>query len=132
NGGPTRTHALLPGSPAIDAGNNAIATVATDQRGFPRIADGPDADSTGTVDIGAFESTVYVGDVPNQTTDEDVPLTAAVPVGDAAVAGLTVTATSSNPVLVPNDAAHLGLSGTGSLRTFTITPAADQWGTTTI
>ncbi|APB32318.1 filamentous hemagglutinin family outer membrane protein [Gloeomargarita lithophora Alchichica-D10] len=50
NGGATLTHALLTGSPAINAGNNAITTVTTDQRGvgFPRI-------SGGTVDIGAFE-----------------------------------------------------------------------------
>jgi hypothetical protein len=45
NGGPTRTHALLPGSPAIDAGNTDLTT---DQRGQSRPA-GP-AD-----DIGAFE-----------------------------------------------------------------------------
>jgi hypothetical protein len=49
NGGPTWTHALLPGSPAIDAGNDAYATD-WDQRGpgFPRIS-GPH------IDIGAFE-----------------------------------------------------------------------------
>jgi hypothetical protein len=49
NGGPTLTHALLPDSPAIDAGNNAYATD-FDQRGegFPRIAGG-------IIDIGAFE-----------------------------------------------------------------------------
>lgn len=49
NGGPTRTHALLDGSPAIDAGNNA-ANLDFDQRGegFVRI-DGVSAD------IGAFE-----------------------------------------------------------------------------
>ena len=49
-GGPTQTMALLPGSPAIDAGNNALipAGVTTDQRGFARIVNG-------TVDIGAFE-----------------------------------------------------------------------------
>ena len=37
NGGPTRTHALARGSPAIDAGNNLLA-LANDQRGagFPR------------------------------------------------------------------------------------------------
>jgi hypothetical protein len=53
NGGPTLTHALLPGSPAIDAGNNAYATD-WDQRGpgYPRIVNG-------TIDIGAFE---YQGD----------------------------------------------------------------------
>ena len=49
NGGPTQTHALMPGSPAIDAGNNAYATD-WDQRGegFPRIVNG-------IIDIGAFE-----------------------------------------------------------------------------
>ena len=53
-GGPTQTMALLPGSPAIDAGNNALipAGVTTDQRGLPRIVDG-------TVDIGAFESSGF-------------------------------------------------------------------------
>src|ERR1019366_4854903 len=37
NGGPTLTMALLPGSPAIDAGNTSLAP-ATDQRGFSRPA----------------------------------------------------------------------------------------------
>jgi hypothetical protein len=57
NGGPTQTIALLPGSPAIDKGSNALAIdpttgqpLAYDQRGpgYPRIVNGP-------VDIGAFE-----------------------------------------------------------------------------
>jgi hypothetical protein len=47
NGGPTQTMALLPGSPAIDAGDTTGAPD-TDQRGFPRIVGG-------TIDIGAFE-----------------------------------------------------------------------------
>jgi hypothetical protein len=47
NGGPTLTVALLPGSPAIDAGNTLLAPV-TDQRGFPRPAGL-------AADIGAFE-----------------------------------------------------------------------------
>jgi hypothetical protein len=49
NGGPTQTMALLAGSPAIDAGDNAGAP-AYDQRGpgFARIVNG-------VIDIGAFE-----------------------------------------------------------------------------
>jgi hypothetical protein len=49
NGGPTFTHALLPGSPAIDAGDNTDAPQ-WDQRGpgFRRIVGGD-------IDIGAFE-----------------------------------------------------------------------------
>lgn len=56
NGGTTPTHALLPRSPAVDAGLNALATEAFDQRGvgFPRIRDG-NGDGTAIVDIGAFE-----------------------------------------------------------------------------
>lgn len=45
NGGPTRTHALLTGSPAIDAGDTELGT---DQRGYPRPSGSAD-------DIGAFE-----------------------------------------------------------------------------
>ena len=55
NGGPTLTHALLVGSPALDAG---AAVVATDQRGFTRTVDFATIDnasgSNGS-DIGAFE-----------------------------------------------------------------------------
>ena len=47
NGGPTQTMALLPGSPAIGAGDGALAPT-DDQRGFPR----PPWSS----DIGAFQS----------------------------------------------------------------------------
>jgi predicted outer membrane repeat protein len=52
NGGPTLTHALLAGSPAINAGTNA-GCPATDQRGIPR-------PQFGTCDIGAFEFVVRV------------------------------------------------------------------------
>ena len=59
NGGATQTHALVPGSPAIDAGD-AVCTDAngnpllTDQRGKPRTIDG-NGDGTARCDIGAFE-----------------------------------------------------------------------------
>jgi len=53
NGGPSQTHALLPGSSAIDTGTDD-EVAATDQRGRLRIVDG-NADGDVTVDIGAFE-----------------------------------------------------------------------------
>ncbi|HZH33901.1 MAG TPA: choice-of-anchor Q domain-containing protein, partial [Pyrinomonadaceae bacterium] len=66
NGGPTQTHALLPSSLAINAGQNCVVTatcttanpptpLTTDQRGagFPRQVGS-------AVDIGAFESTFTV------------------------------------------------------------------------
>jgi len=57
NGGPTKTHALLDGSLAIDAGDDTIASafdLMYDQRGKNRIDDGDD-DLDARVDIGAFE-----------------------------------------------------------------------------
>ncbi len=80
NGGPTFTHALLTGIPALDAGNPAGCTdsagnpLSTDQRGEAR--------PQGLIcDIGAFESTLSTVNlapenaVPGiQTTDEDVSL----------------------------------------------------------
>ena len=77
NGGPTQTHALLAGSPAIDAGDpggcrenppltgwhgiipdpvdNSPALLLRDQRGFARPADG-NFDGTSRCDIGAYEA----------------------------------------------------------------------------
>ncbi len=52
NGGPTWTHALLPGSPAIDAIPVAECDAATDQRGVSR----PQGSGC---DIGAYEETNY-------------------------------------------------------------------------
>ncbi|MDB4766933.1 hypothetical protein OAG71_04515, partial [bacterium] len=59
NGGLTRTHALLPGSPAINSGSLAAASSSgSDQRGLSRVV--------GSIDIGAFESGLLV------STDSDV------------------------------------------------------------
>ncbi|MEM8641308.1 MAG: CHAT domain-containing protein [Cyanobacteria bacterium P01_G01_bin.54] len=66
NGGSTATHALLTGSPAIDAGDNSLAldlsnaTLTIDQAGNVRIANG-------TVDIGAYEVQVdeVIGVLPS-------------------------------------------------------------------
>ena len=53
NGGPTQTLALLPGSPAIDAGDNSTCET-TDQRGVARPYDG-DHNGSAICDMGAFE-----------------------------------------------------------------------------
>ena len=71
NGGPTQTHALLSGGPAIDAGNfggctdNLGAILTSDQRGFPR----PDGVHC---DIGAFE---FGGTLRIQKVGSNVQLT---------------------------------------------------------
>lgn len=63
NGGPTLTHALLPGSPALDAGNNG-ACLPDDQRGVARPVDG-NGDTIADCDIGSVETSCV------QTTDVD-------------------------------------------------------------
>jgi hypothetical protein len=140
NGGPTQTHALLGGSPALDAGNNVVVTNPpfsappfTDQRGsgFARIVDGPDADTTDTVDIGAFEAQVSLPDLADQSMNEDAALPLLFNLGGAASI-TSVTAISSNPTLVPNNPANLSISGSGSTRTLQINPVANTSGTSTI
>ncbi len=67
-----------------------------------------------------------------QTTAEDTPITVNLTVGDpdTPVSALTVQAVSSDGALVP--AGGFVMGGTGSARTVTITPTADQTGSATI
>ena len=58
NGGPTLTHALMPGNPAIDAGGFLLCPL-TDQRGFRRPVDG-DGSGTAECDMGAYEYGSYI------------------------------------------------------------------------
>jgi hypothetical protein len=61
NGGPTQTHALVDGSPALDAGDpggcqdSSGALLTTDQRGFARHVDSNN-DGSARCDIGAIEA----------------------------------------------------------------------------
>ena len=107
NGGPTVTHALLPGSPAINTANNATCA-ATDQRGVAR-------PFGGMCDIGAFEFaeqadlalTKTVND-PTPNVGDDVTFTitltnigpdtaTAVQVTDLLPAGLTFVSADTQP-----------------------------------
>lgn len=136
NGGPTLTHALLAGSPALDAGNNFLAQDAfgnplvSDQRGTGRIDDSPDAGTTATVDIGAYEFHQTLETIGEKSINEDATLTLFFSVGDGGSDVTSVTASSSNPGLVPN--ANLSVTGSGSVRTLQATPIANLSGVTTI
>jgi len=88
NGGILKTHALLPGSPAIDAGIVTGAAIPSqDERGKPR----PDSDENGAnqVDIGAYESDGSEGSL----------LTATHPAQASAL--MTFTPTPTVPTLPP-------------------------------
>jgi uncharacterized repeat protein (TIGR01451 family) len=81
NGGPTQTHALLFGSPAIDAGTNTGCPT-TDQRGDARPTNG-DGSGLASCDVGAYE-------FPASSTNADL----SVALGDApdpVVTGQTLT-----------------------------------------
>jgi hypothetical protein len=91
NGGPTYTQALLPGSPAIDAGDNTNAPP-TDQRGLPRIMDG-NGDGTAEIDIGAYEL-----QTPYTQSSTVTSLTAS---PNPSVFGQSVTFTATVSVVAP-------------------------------
>jgi hypothetical protein len=71
--------------------------------------------------------------LPDQTIDEDSvlgPLTFAVYDAQTTASNLVLTAASSNPALVPDGAIVIG--GTDIVRSLTVTPAANQHGTTVV
>jgi hypothetical protein len=98
NGGSTQTMALLPGSPAIDAGDNTGAPM-WDQRGpgFPRI-------EHGIIDIGAFE---YHFPRPVQLDPNPVSISETVPSSNVMARGLPGSAPTLD--LAPQAAASAPL-----------------------
>jgi Right handed beta helix region len=144
NGGSTATMALLPYSPAIDAGSNAAATgLTTDQRGpgFSRFV--------GPVDIGAFEvqpvTQTLTGISPTSATAGDsattITLTGSSFVNSstadfngAAIATTFVSATQLTAVIPASDLTTAGAEsitvvtagpggGTSAAQTFTVNVA---------
>jgi hypothetical protein len=109
NGGPTLTHALLAGSPAIDAGNNAYAAAA-DQRGFARIVGD-------TIDIGAFEV---------QSAGQATHLRIQAPPSVSAGTPFTITVTAlddfGQPATGYTGAVHF-VASNGAMATYTFTAA---------
>jgi len=79
NGGATWTHALLPGSPAIDVVPAQESTLTTDQRGLPRPVACASSDTP--VDLGAFEVQAgeYVAVTPGPSPTPVSPTPTATP-----------------------------------------------------
>ena len=125
NGGPTQTHALLPSSPALNAGSNTLATNAgltTDQRGFARIVNT-------TVDIGAFESRGFTIAATSGT-----PQSAPIMTAFASPLLATVSSAFGEPVaggVVTFTAPPSGASGTFTGNLATVTSTIDASGMAT-
>jgi hypothetical protein len=105
----------------------------SDQRGLPRVVDGPDANTTETIDAGAVEVVPAVEFIPPQIATENAGVPVVVPFR---VSNLRLTpydsivAASSNQAVVSD--ANLAIGGTGDSRTLTITIDPNHHGTTTI
>jgi CSLREA domain-containing protein len=126
-GGLTKTHALLPGSPAINAGTNCVLTangcgnnnlaLSTDQRGA-----GFNREAGGTVDIGAFESRgftlAYASGSPQSTN-----------VNTAFASPLSVTVSSSNSEPVDGGQVTFTPPGSGASASLAGNPATISGGT---
>ncbi|MBK8724464.1 MAG: tandem-95 repeat protein [Holophagaceae bacterium] len=87
----------------------------------------------GILTVNAGNAAPTISNVADQTINEDANTGAlAITVGDAEtpVASLTMSGSSSNTTLVPN--ANIVFGGSGASRTVTVTPAANQFGTSTI
>ncbi len=128
NGGQTPTHALLTGSPAIDAGLNSLAVdlsngavLMFDQRGtgFSRIVD-RDRNGTATVDIGAFESQINVT-ISGQITDNGNGLSGVTVVLSGSTNQNTITDSLGNYSFTVNPDGNYTI--TPSLANYTFTPA---------
>jgi hypothetical protein len=106
NGGQTDTHALLPGSPAIDKGNNSNSLGATDQCGFARIVNG-------IIDIGAAESQSVTTNCNYALTPNMQNITAS---GGFYSFTITTTPSCSFTSIINHDfiAIDLNASGTGT------------------
>ena len=89
NGGPTFTHALLCGSAAINAGDNADAPP-TDQRGFARIVGG-------AIDIGAYEANHTA---PTISCPAPAALNYVPPTGPVATVSVNVGDADGDPLVV--------------------------------
>jgi hypothetical protein len=116
-GGTTLTHALRPGSPAIDGGNNTNCP-ATDQRGVVRPYDGDNTGSA-TCDMGAVEA-------QHQLTIEGVTVAEGTGGSNSAVFTVTLSPANNQAVTVDyttqNDSATAPADFTATSGSLTFSP----------
>ncbi len=134
NGGTTPTHAVLPGSPVIDAGDQATCDsvpISFDQTGMPRPIDG-NSDTNAICDIGAFEFADIFG--PQAILDSAPDVIAP---GDTSYE-LVITYIDDAPIdqtsfdtgdisVTPGPLNITGASSTGNTVTYTLTPPGGSW-----
>ncbi|MBL7992060.1 MAG: T9SS type A sorting domain-containing protein, partial [Candidatus Kapabacteria bacterium] len=84
----------------------------------------------GTFLTSATAATLTLAAIPNLTTPANTSVRSSITVIDASASILTFSASSSNPALIP--AANVVVSGIGTERTMTITPAQNQTGSAQI
>jgi hypothetical protein len=133
---------LVPNSNILFDGTGGSRTVtvtpAANQNGTTTItltvSDGAlTANTAFTLTVNPVNDAPALADVPHQATRQDtptLPISLTLDDTDSDLDALTLTATSDNMTLVPNS--NIVFGGTGSSRTVTLTPAPNQFGTTTI
>jgi hypothetical protein len=113
NGGVTQTHALLPGSPAIDVGDNTICAAAPisgiDQRGTTRPQDG-DGDGTAHCDLGAVERMATPATPVNDSTSSRPEIVPESPVDTFVLRNIGVY--TSGVMTSPGNVQSVGVDGT--------------------
>lgn len=122
--GASRTVIIVPA--LNQSGTATITLTVTD-------GDGNASNETFVVNVNEVNDLPTISDVPDQSADEGATTgTVGFTVGDAETdaSQLTVTGTSSNTTLVPNENIHIG--GSGANRTVTVEPSGSQSGTATI
>jgi hypothetical protein len=124
--GGSGTNRTVTVTPAANQSGTATITVT--------VSDGSlNSSDTFDLTVNPVNDAPTVSDISDQTTDEDTAtgaLSFTVADPETAADSLNLSATSSNPTLVPND--NISLGGSGTARTVTVTPAANQSGTATI
>ncbi len=133
---------LIPSSNIVFGGSGSsriiTLTPAANQSGSATItvlvSDGASAVSeTLTITVSPVNDAPILSSIADQSTEEDTSTGAiAFDINDieTATSALSLSVDSSNPALVP--VSNITLGGTGTQRTITITPAANQFGVATI